>query len=416
MADIEARELARTAAQERTSRLKLYFGGQASWFISLGIQFVLFPYLATELLHETAARVGIAQMSLMAPALLFILLGGTIADHSDVRRILVRMHVLAALPPLLLFAVIVSGHLSYGGLIAYALAMGTLSAFAMPARDSALNRIAETNIQQAVTLAMGTQMGSQLIGMLVVSLAFFFGVPALLFFQSVMLMGGAVATAKLDPLPPEHEPTGEGRLAQIIDGIKSAWEQPITFMVIVLNFAVGLFYVGSFMVVLPISMRDVYNFNGTEFTSHFAMINIAFWGGTIAATVALLKVGHIVRRGRVMMAAVTAGFLILGCMAFTVPFPLLCLLCFLWGVGAGTTMTMGRTIVQIAAKPSHRARVLAFYQLGFSGGAPIGSLIMGFLVGGLGVHQAVLVPAGVMVLIIIGLFVSPLWSYRADEA
>ncbi|MCE9649604.1 MAG: MFS transporter [Parvibaculum sp.] len=404
-----------SVAEARTQRLRLYFGGQASWFISLGIQFVLFPYLATELLHETPARVGIAQMSLMAPALLFILLGGTIADHSDVRRILVRLHVLSALPPLILFAVILSGHLSYGVLIAYALAMGTLSAFAMPARDSALNRIAETNIQQAVTLAMGTQMGSQLLGMLVVSMAFIVGVPALLLFQMTMLLGGAVATGKLDPLPPEHAPSGEGRLAQIVDGIAEAWEQPITFMVIVLNFAVGLFYVGSFMVVLPLMMRDVYNFNGTEFTSHFAMINIAFWGGTITATIALLKVGHIERRGRVMIGAVTAGFIILGLMTFTVPFPVLSFLCFCWGVGAGTTMTMGRTIVQIAAKPSHRARVLAFYQLGFSGGAPIGSLIMGFLVGGLGVHQAVLVPAGIMVGIVALLFLSPIWHYHAEE-
>ncbi len=404
----------------RAARLRLYFGGQASWFMSLGIQFVLFPYLAAELLHETPARVGIAQMSLMAPALLFILLGGTIADHSDVRRILVRMHVLSVVPPLVLLSVVLSGHLSYAILIGYALAMGTLGAFAMPARDSALNRIAETNIQQAVTLAMGTQMGSQLLGMLIVtaaslSLIATVNTPILLLLQMIMLAVGAVLTAKLDPLPPEHEPSGEGRFAQIVDGVKAAWHQPITFMVIVLNFAVGLFYVGSFMVVLPLSMRDVYHFNGTEFTSHFAMINIAFWGGTIAATVALLKVGHIVHRGRVMMGAVTAGFLILGCMAFTMPFALLCFLCFLWGVGAGTTMTMGRTIVQIAARPSHRARVLALYQLGFSGGAPIGSLIMGFLVGGLGVHVGVLVPAAIMVLIILGLFVSPLWSYRANE-
>lgn len=405
---------------ERSGRLKLYFGGQASWFISLGIQFVLFPYLAAEMLHETPARVGIAQMSLMAPAILFILLGGTIADHSDVRRILVRMHVLSVLPPLVLFAVIMSGHLTYGVLIAYALAMGTLGAFAMPARDSALNRIAETNIQQAVTLAMGTQMGSQLLGMLVVTLAALtlsvvVNIPVLLLFQMTMLAAGAVMTAKLDPLPPEHAPSSEGRLAQILDGIAAAWEQPISFMVIVLNFAVGLFYVGSFMVVLPLSMRDVYGFNGTEFTSHFAMINIAFWGGTIASNIALLKVGHIVHRGRVMMGAVTAGFIILGLMAFTVPFWVLCFLCFCWGVGAGTTMTMGRTIVQIAAKPSHRARVLAFYQLGFSGGAPIGSLIMGFLVGWYGVHNAVLIPAGIMVLIILSLFLSPLWNYRADE-
>jgi predicted MFS family arabinose efflux permease len=116
-----------------------------------------------------------------------------------------------------------------------------------------------------------------------------------------------------------------------------------------------------------------------------------------------------------MIGAVTAVFVILGLMTFTVPFPVLAFLCFCWGVGAGTTMTMGRTIVQIAAKPSHRARVLAFYQLGFSGGAPIGSLIMGFLVGGLGVHQAVLVPAGIMVVIVALLILSPIWHYRAEE-
>jgi hypothetical protein len=60
--------------------------------------------------------------------------------------------------------------------------------------------------------------------------------------------------------------------------------------------------------------------------------------------------------------------------------------------------------------------VLALYQLGFSGGAPIGSLVMGFLVGGLGIHAAVLVPAGVMAVILVLLFLSPIWHYRAEEA
>jgi MFS family permease len=130
----------------------------------------------------------------------------------------------------------------------------------------------------------------------------------------------------------------------------------------------------------------------------------------------LLKVGHIVRRGRVMMGAVTSGLIILALMSLTMPFPALCLLCFIWGMGAGTTMTMGRTIVQLAAPASHRARVLALYQLGFSGGAPIGSFMMGFLVGGLGLHEATLVPSALMVLIVGSLFFSVIWTYRADEA
>lgn len=403
-------------AATRTQRLRLYLGGQASWYISLGIQFVIFPFLVTQVLHEPAARLGIAQMSLMAPSLLFMLLGGTVADHGDVRRILVRVHWLAAIPPLVLAGVFISGHLSYGFLIAYALAMGTLGAFAMPARDSALTRIAETGIQQAVTLAMGTQMGGQLVGMLIVAFAAIIGAPALLIFQALLVIAGGWATTKLQPLPPAQTSAGEGRLAQILDGIATARAHSIVFAVIGVNFAVGLFYVGSFMVVLPLMVRDVYHSTVTEFAVRFALINICFWGGTIFATMALLKVGHIVRRGRVMMGAISCGLIILALLALTMPFWVLCILCFLWGIGAGTTMTMGRTIVQLAAPASHRARVLAFYQLGFSGGAPVGSLLMGFLVGWLGIHQAVLVPSIVMIGIVIALLMSPLWRYHAEES
>lgn len=405
-----------TDATTRSQRLRLYLGGQASWYISLGIQFVIFPFLVTQVLHEPAARLGIAQMSLMAPSLLFMLLGGTVADHGDVRRILVRMHWLAAIPPLVLAVVFVSGYLSYPFLIAYALAMGTLGAFAMPARDSALTRIVETDIQQAVTLTMGTQMGGQLAGMLIVAFAAIIGAPALLIFQAALLIAGGWATTKLQPLPPTQVDTGEGRLAQILDGIATARAHSIVFAVIGVNFAVGLFYVGSFMVVLPLMVRDIYHSTVTEFAIRFALINICFWGGTIFATMALLKIGHIARRGRVMMGAITSGLVILALLSLTIPFAVLCILCFLWGIGAGTTMTMGRTIVQLAAPESHRARVLAFYQLGFSGGAPIGSLLMGFLVGGLGIHQAVLVPAFVMVGVVGALFLSPLWRYHAQEA
>lgn len=399
----------------RTARLGLYLGGQASWYLSLGIQFVLFPYLVAQELHESAARVGIAQMTLMAPSLLFILLGGTVADHSDVRRILIRVHVLAAVPPLMLTAVLMSGHLSYNVLIVYALAMGTLSAFAMPARDSALTRIAETGIQQAVTLAMSAQMVSQLVGMLIVAYAAVVGAPALLLFQMVMLLAGAIATQKLDPLPPAHTGQGTSRWVQILDGIAAARENKIVFAVICLNFAVGLFYVGSFMVVLPLMVRDVYHSTDAQFPARFAMINMAFWGGTIVATFVLLKIGHIERRGRVMMGAVTSGLVILAAMSFIMPFWFLCVLCFLWGMGAGTTMTMGRTIVQLAARETYRARVLALYQLGFSGGAPIGSLIMGFIIGGMGLQSAVLVPSGVMVFVLGLLLLSPIWSYRAER-
>ncbi|MBO6635186.1 MAG: hypothetical protein JJ937_11625, partial [Parvibaculum sp.] len=53
--------------------------------------------------------------------------------------------------------------------------------------------------------------------------------------------------------------------------------------------------------------------------------------------------------------------------------------------------------------------------LSVSGGAPLGALMMGLLVGWLGVFDAVLVPATLMVGILALLyFLTPIWSYRAE--
>lgn len=49
------------------------------------------------------------------------------------------------------------------------------------------------------------------------------------------------------------------------------------------------------------------------------------------------------------------------------------------------------------------------------GDAPIGSLIMGFLVGWLGIRTAVPVPSVAMTCIPILLFLPPIWHYRAEE-
>ena len=129
-----------------------YLAGVSSWFASSGMQTIVFPWLVTVVLHEPAARVGIAQMSLMAPSIFLMLLGGAVADRADCRRLLVRGHLVAALPPLLLGVVIARGGLAYGGLIAYALAVGTAGAFVMPARDAMLTRVAAGGLGTSAAL------------------------------------------------------------------------------------------------------------------------------------------------------------------------------------------------------------------------------------------------------------------------
>ena len=96
-----------------------------------------------------------------------------------------------------------------------------------------------------------------------------------------------------------------------------------------------------------------------------------------------------------MIIALAFGAMILAAMSIGLPFRGLLLLCLLWGLGAGVVMTQGRTIVQIAAPETHRARILSMFQLGLMGGAPVGSLLIGYLAAFTGPRQAAVYPAAV---------------------
>ncbi|MBI2203427.1 MAG: hypothetical protein HYU41_06205 [Candidatus Rokubacteria bacterium] len=85
-------------------------------------------------------------------------------------------------------------------------------------------------------------------------------------------------------------------------------------------------------------------------------------------------------------------------------------------MGAGVVITQGRTIVQLAAVPSHRARILALFQLGFVGGGPVGALAMGYVARLTGVDTATVYPAVAMLGVLVFLFArSALWRQEATE-
>jgi len=50
-------------------------------------------------------------------------------------------------------------------------------------------------------------------------------------------------------------------------------------------------------------------------------------------------------------------------------------LCFVWGLGAGITLTQSRTVLQDRGAPTHRARLMSLFQLASAGGGPIGAFI-----------------------------------------
>ena len=384
-----------------------YLAGTSSWFASSGMQTIVFPWLVTVVLHEPAARVGIAQMSLMAPSIFLMLLGGAVADRADCRRLLVRGHLVAALPPLLLGAAIAGGWLAYGGLIAYALAVGTAGAFVMPARDAMLTRVAAGGLGRAVAVMTATQFAAQLVGIAVGGSAGTIGAPALLLLQAAVLAFGGIAALRLPAAPPMAGAAARSRLGAMRDGLRAAAESSILVPVLIANLAVGVLYVGAFLVILPLVVRDVYGGGSAQ----LSLVSLGFWGGTIGSTLVQIRLGALRRPGRAIVVALFLGAGVLAAMAWPSPFPAFVALCLVWGLGAGVVMTQARTLVQSAAPETHRARILSLFQLGLMGGAPVGALVIGYLAALTGPRGAAVYPATCMLLVLAGLLLrSRLWQ------
>lgn len=388
---------------------RAYLGGLSAWFIAQGIGMVMVQWLVTDVLRRSAEDLGLVQMCTMGPALLFMLYGGAVADRGDTRRQLMICHVLAAIPPLALAVLALTGGVDLLVMIVYGVATGTIAAFTIPARDGLLPRVTRLPMPRAVAIATGMQFLAQLLGIAAAIAADRAGAAPLLIAQGLALLVGVLAIAHLRPQPPIR---GAGASdGSLLDGLRVAARGPRIWPVIALIFAIGLFYVAPFVVVLPIAVRDVYGGGSTR----LALLNLMFWAGTIAASFAMARFGaRLARRGRAMVLALSMGFVVLALMALLPPFPVVLALIFVWGTGAGVTMTQGRTIVQMAAPASHRGRVLALFQLGFMGGAPIGAPVVGAIASGHGLTASMLAAAGGMVVVIaIVLATSTIWRERS---
>lgn len=402
------------AGRPAANAFPAYLAGLATWFVPLGIQMVLFPWLVAVVLRMDAFAVGVAQAAVMAPSLLFLPLGGLVADRGNARRLLLRYHVLYAAPPLALALVLWTGGLSYPLLIAYGIAAGAIGAFAIPTRDALLPVVAAKGaLPRAVALATALQFGGQLVGIACASLADRFGAVPLLVLHAGMVLAGCLFVRRL-PDPPPHPPAEHaGFWRSVGDGVSAAAKSDQIWPVLLLNFGVGIFYVGPFMAVLPLAIRDHYGGGAAE----LAYTNLAFWAATIVASMALVGLARrLTLRGRLVGSAVLVGALVLAALATLPPFPVFVALNFAWGIGAGITMTQSRTVVQIVAPVTHRARMMSLFQLGLSGGGPIGALLTGSICAVWGLQAAMLLPALAMAMLIVVVLVrSSLWSMRTVE-
>jgi MFS family permease len=427
---------AKRLRREVKIELPAYLAMQCSWFMAFGLQMVLFPYLITgrNHLHMDGLALGLANMALSLPSVIFLLIGGVVAERADGRRLLVLLHLMAAAPALMLAFYVGPGELTYPAMILYAVSIGTIGAFMMPARDSIVNEVvyrrmrigSGVTLQLGVTLATMAQFLAQIAGLILAGYAdkatkmpswlggFSIGpisAEALLITQGVVLASGA-GFALMLARGRQVRTSGKGvrsTFGDILDGLRAVRADPKLWAMTTLMFGVGVFVIGSFLVVLPIINRDVYHFGSSGIRDMF----VTFWMGAFVSSAVLTVFKRIKRQGRLLLIAQFVASASILMMMGTVPHWLFLGIVFVWGLAAGISIAMSRSIVQDSAPKEKLARVLSIYQLGFMAGAPFGAALMGALVDWFGPQKIAVVPAGGMILLIVWMvFFTPVWNMK----
>jgi MFS family permease len=405
----------------RGRQFSWYLLNQGAYFTSIGIGTVLVPWLVTVVLRAPPEQVGLTQAAIMLPLLFLLLFGGAKADRSDLRALLLRLHVLQAGPPLLLALLLYFDRLSLPLLILYGVTMSCLGAFAAPARDSLLTRMVDParpgGMQRAVGIAIAVQTAAQFLGITGAGQAERLGAPLLPLWISVNFLCCAAAIALVAAAPPAAGgPAGKfgerlrAQFAAIREGVAEAAGSPRIRPVVVMMFLSSVLFLGVVLVMLPIAVRDLYGGGAQTISIMF----LCFFGG-IGISSATVGQFPIRRQGRALMLAMSAGGAVMVVVHFQPPLWGFLLACFAWGLFGGVTSIMARTIVQLSARPSHLARALSVLALATLAGGPIGSFATGYLIKLLGIADAPLVPAAGLVVAWTAMFAfSGLWRLEAQ--
>jgi len=376
-----------------------YVTAAGTWFLSFGLQGVIVSTIVAMQLHGDSRAMAAAQMAQQLPGFGLILLGGAIADRVDRRALLITLYVCAAGLVIALGLGAEADWLSLPVVIAYVLAMGTLSAFVMPSRDAMLSDVVVGNLMRAITMLTLIQFAMQALGSAFGVAGRFVGILPLIGLQAAVLLAGVPALVRLPRAERAPDVARRAlRLGELADGMREVARSPVLGPVALLSLALGTFFIGPFQVVFPLLVRDYYKGDVAD----LSMLFTAFPIGTIAGSAMILLRGGVRRKGASQLIALAAGALCMGGLGLGLPFWGALVATVAFGIGGAFFMNAGRTLFQEHATPASRGRVLAFYTLTFMGasgviGAPLAGLLNAQL-GPLGALEA----CGAMMAVVVG--------------
>ncbi|MCX7024679.1 MAG: MFS transporter [Spirochaetes bacterium] len=322
--------------------------------------------------------VGLVGAAQYIPMLLFSLTAGSIADRLPKRPILVITQSCMAALAIGLSLLDFAGMASYGVVLAFAFALGTVNALDVPTRQSfVVEMVGRNHLANAISLNSAAFNLARMVGPAVAGI-----MAAAIGTAPCFLLNGlsflpvvfAIATIRLDDDAMAIRFSSRPRDPDdgIMAGLRYVARTPTVFFPLVL-LAVESAVVMNYNVLIPVFNGSVLGGDG----SSFGLLLGAMGAGSFLAAAFLSTRGDRSPDPRLMIAGAVGASISFAACSFARDFAIACILLALTGFFTILFTATTNALVQHSVEDAKRGRVMSIYALVFGGVIPFGNLYAG---------------------------------------
>jgi predicted MFS family arabinose efflux permease len=378
----------RTLDSFKSRPFRFYFFGMTGQWAAMSMLMITQSLLVYRL-TGSAAILGILALATATPQILLSLVGGTMADRFQKKRLIQIGQAVAGLMALVVAVSLTTGYMSpqhpgsWWVLMVTSIMQGVFNAIAIPARQAIIPQLVGVEMVMNA-LALNT-MGTNVFRLIAPAAAGFLidiiDFPAVFYIMAGLYFIAIILTAFI-PAAPRTISHGGSTLSDVREGLAYIWSQPTIFLILVY----AILYIVLFMpyqMMLPIFADTIIKVGATGLGILQSVSGI----GALAASLAMASLPN--RRGGILMlgGGMIAGFGLVA-LAFSHSWYLSLAAMFVIGAGQAGHSTALVSALQKLTDTNYLGRVMSILMMnqGLSG---LGTFFVGILAVSIGVQRAI---------------------------
>lgn len=353
--------------------------------------------------------IGLARI---LPVLIFSIIGGSVADNFNRRKILFLTQSVAALQAAALAYLTFTNQITIWHIYLLTAIQAATMAFDLPARQAMVpNLVSREHLPSAFSMSSVAFNTGAIVGPLLFGIVPEGGQGVAYLFNSISFLAVILALILMGNVQQDLNRAGGVNARSMLDGVKFIFSRPLILSTMMMDFVATFFASANTM--LPIVARDILSVGKTG----YAWLVSSQAVGSVVAGIIVSQFKELRRQGPLFIAAVSLFGLATVWFGLSKTFvPAMVALLF---IGAGDTVsTVIRNTIRQLQTPDHiRGRMTSVNQIFFMGGPQLGEVEAGVVASLFGVPFAIL-SGGIGCIVGMALIVwkwPQLISYNGDE-